>query len=232
MQQNKTSKYFKYAIGEIVLVVIGILIALSINNWNENMKEKKQIRNIYARIVQDFNHSAKEIENDVANMEILYALMDDIINEDVNRDSLLTNLNYFNKYFFSTTGFPDIKIIDTGVRLLESKIEIDYELNNDLTEALSLLYSQHLFEIETDAESVYVRFMQFNGYLIDKGIRVDYRVNNNRTTFVNMIFEDIKFISYLFAYSRAYRAYGNLLKQFKNRGEVLRDNIKTEYNLE
>jgi hypothetical protein len=33
--ENKTGKYLKYAIGEIVLVVIGILIALQINNWNE-----------------------------------------------------------------------------------------------------------------------------------------------------------------------------------------------------
>ncbi|WP_455168783.1 DUF6090 family protein [Aegicerativicinus sediminis] len=33
--ENKTSKYFKYAIGEIILVVVGILIALQINNWNE-----------------------------------------------------------------------------------------------------------------------------------------------------------------------------------------------------
>ncbi len=40
MEKNKTGKYFKYAIGEIVLVVIGILIALSINNWNEERKNK------------------------------------------------------------------------------------------------------------------------------------------------------------------------------------------------
>jgi len=39
MEQNKTGKYFKYAIGEIVLVVIGILIALSINTWNEKRKD-------------------------------------------------------------------------------------------------------------------------------------------------------------------------------------------------
>ena len=38
MSENKTGKYLKYAIGEIVLVVIGILIALSINNWNEKQK--------------------------------------------------------------------------------------------------------------------------------------------------------------------------------------------------
>ena len=40
MEKNKTGKYLKYAIGEIVLVVIGILIALQINNWNENRKSK------------------------------------------------------------------------------------------------------------------------------------------------------------------------------------------------
>ncbi len=37
--EGKTGKYLKYAIGEIILVVIGILIALSINNWNEERKE-------------------------------------------------------------------------------------------------------------------------------------------------------------------------------------------------
>ena len=43
---NKPLKYMRYAIGEIVLVVIGILIALSINNWNEQRitKEKERLR--------------------------------------------------------------------------------------------------------------------------------------------------------------------------------------------
>ncbi len=41
MEKNKTGKYLKYAIGEIVLVVIGILIALQINNWNEHQKKQK-----------------------------------------------------------------------------------------------------------------------------------------------------------------------------------------------
>ncbi|MFH4969393.1 DUF6090 family protein [Gaetbulibacter sp. M240] len=41
MDKNKTGKYLKYAIGEIILVVIGILIALSINNWSSLNKEKR-----------------------------------------------------------------------------------------------------------------------------------------------------------------------------------------------
>ncbi|WP_179345529.1 DUF6090 family protein [Winogradskyella ursingii] len=42
IMENKTGKYLKYAIGEIILVVIGILIALQINNWNENQKLRNQ----------------------------------------------------------------------------------------------------------------------------------------------------------------------------------------------
>ncbi|MCI4666653.1 MAG: DUF6090 family protein [Bacteroidia bacterium] len=42
LSEGKTGKYFKYAIGEIILVVIGILIALQINNWNENRKAENE----------------------------------------------------------------------------------------------------------------------------------------------------------------------------------------------
>ncbi len=48
--KEMNGKYFKYAIGEIFLVVLGILIAVSINNWNENQKKKKQLDTIYAII--------------------------------------------------------------------------------------------------------------------------------------------------------------------------------------
>ena len=42
LSQNRFNKYLIYAIGEIVLVVVGILIALSINNWNEGEKKIKR----------------------------------------------------------------------------------------------------------------------------------------------------------------------------------------------
>ena len=56
---NKPLKYARYAIGEIVLVVLGILIALQINNWNEERKaiisEKSQINHIYQDLQRDLN---------------------------------------------------------------------------------------------------------------------------------------------------------------------------------
>jgi hypothetical protein len=54
LMENKTGKYFKYAIGEILLVVIGILIALSINEWNDKKKNTASEFIYYSRILDDF----------------------------------------------------------------------------------------------------------------------------------------------------------------------------------
>ena len=53
LMENKTGKYFKYAIGEIILVVIGILIALGINNWNENRKNLNEEKITLTKIHED-----------------------------------------------------------------------------------------------------------------------------------------------------------------------------------
>lgn len=54
IMENKTSKYFKYAIGEIVLVVIGILIALSINNWNQNRVNQQNEKLLLYELHKEF----------------------------------------------------------------------------------------------------------------------------------------------------------------------------------
>ena len=50
LKEGKTGRYLKYAFGEIILVVIGILIALQINNWNELRKQKIVERQVYTYI--------------------------------------------------------------------------------------------------------------------------------------------------------------------------------------
>ena len=53
MEGGKVKKYVLYAIGEIVLVVIGILIALQINNWNEAHKDRQLERVYYCKLLED-----------------------------------------------------------------------------------------------------------------------------------------------------------------------------------
>jgi hypothetical protein len=63
LMENNTSKYFKYATGEIVLVVIGILIALQINNWNENRKQRIKEIHFLTNIKTDLILDITEIDN-------------------------------------------------------------------------------------------------------------------------------------------------------------------------
>ena len=59
LAEGKTGKYLKYAVGEIILVVIGILIALQINNWNEWRKERVLEINTLVEIEENLNSKDK-----------------------------------------------------------------------------------------------------------------------------------------------------------------------------
>ncbi|NVJ87480.1 MAG: hypothetical protein HWE15_14315 [Algoriphagus sp.] len=62
ISQNKIGKYLKYAVGEIILVVIGILIALSINNWNTNRSTQKETLNFLSNLIDDLNNDISSID--------------------------------------------------------------------------------------------------------------------------------------------------------------------------
>ena len=72
MEKNKTGKYLKYAIGEIILVVIGILIALAINSWNQERLDQKRAKGYLKSVVLDlksdilqYNLNTKNYTNSV-----------------------------------------------------------------------------------------------------------------------------------------------------------------------
>ena len=62
LYQGKTSNYIKYAIGEIILVVIGILIALQVNNWNETRLEQKKEQIYLERLQQDLSSDLYQLD--------------------------------------------------------------------------------------------------------------------------------------------------------------------------
>ena len=58
--ENRFRKYLLYAVGEIVLIVLGIWIALQLNNWNEERKTKAEIKSIFARVLTELENNIKE----------------------------------------------------------------------------------------------------------------------------------------------------------------------------
>jgi len=65
LKEGKTTNYLKYAIGEIVLVVIGILIALQVNNWNEERKNRGREENILIGLQKEFLSAKEELQADL-----------------------------------------------------------------------------------------------------------------------------------------------------------------------
>jgi len=66
METGKTGKYLKYAIGEIILVVVGILLALQVNNWNENRKERTQEATLLKQLLTDFNSNLIQLDQKIS----------------------------------------------------------------------------------------------------------------------------------------------------------------------
>ena len=142
LMENKTSKYFKYAIGEIVLVVIGILIALQINNWNEKRKASIEELNILKALQSDFFTSKKRIEETIKiqsrvmkNSEVLIEIHERQNKSEINYfDTHLDSLDYLISYGISWYRAEPI----TGAyNSLISAGKIDLIQNQELRQVLA-----------------------------------------------------------------------------------------------
>jgi hypothetical protein len=149
LTENKFSKYLIYAIGEIVLVVIGILIALQINNWNEYQKERKSEHLILSEIRDNLKYDLNDFESNITTLQnksisskaVLQALEKDIAYHD--------SLGY---YFSYLNAYPHFSCKRNGYKLLQSKgLEIitNDELRNKITDLYEDRY-QYLLTFEKE----------------------------------------------------------------------------------
>ncbi|MEY8019190.1 DUF6090 family protein [Muriicola sp. SD30] len=143
--ENKTGKYFKYAIGEIVLVVIGILIALQINNWNNNRierrMEKEILKEILVNLETDLQNINETIERNKIWIEHNYLVVEHLENKTPLTDSL--------KYHYSSLyGYHRFQPIKVAYENLKSE-GISIIRNNTLRKKISELYEyQYFFMVE------------------------------------------------------------------------------------
>jgi hypothetical protein len=90
LQEGKIGKYFKYAIGEIVLVIIGILIALSINNWNTNRKLKSEEQNLLKDLRVEVKNNIDVLSTAINEHEKSYAVAQEFKSLFEDRDAFNT----------------------------------------------------------------------------------------------------------------------------------------------
>ena len=117
--QNKVASYIRYAVGEILLVVIGILIALQVNNWNQARILKKQEKILLAEIHAEFQYNKTELGNNLMRNSQAYNSLKKIKElfpidlQTINLDSLGDYLGrsiFTGNYDYSNTGLQKMKM--------------------------------------------------------------------------------------------------------------------------
>jgi hypothetical protein len=106
-EQNKVAPYLRYAIGEIVLVVIGILIALQINNWNEKRKVHLTERILLTSLKEDLSRNKELIDSNISGLKFIIGRIEVLL------DAYSEHLPYndsLNGYFHLARVFPESQL--------------------------------------------------------------------------------------------------------------------------
>ena len=93
LRENRFSRYLLYAIGEIALVVVGILIALQINTWNEQRKNRDAEKEYLAAIAEDLRSDIASNENIIKMARNTKTAIENILHV-LNNDSTFEELNW------------------------------------------------------------------------------------------------------------------------------------------
>ena len=86
--KKKNASYYKYAFGEIILLVLGILIALSINNWNEERKNNLIEKKLILNIIKDLRLDSIYISQSLIEVDAQKQVIDDIISMSLNKKNI------------------------------------------------------------------------------------------------------------------------------------------------
>ena len=223
LTENKFSKYFLYAIGEIVLVVIGILIALQINNLNESKKDRIKEIEILHDLAENLDINIRTIENDI---DFLYRLdrsseiiLSSIYNSRPYADTLAYHFNFARvpkmDLFLSQTGYEAYKNI--GLNILTNK-----NLKGELLTLFETTYPHTL----SDRKMVNGFYPPFENHIVQNFIYTEPRLE---PIDYQKILTDHYYISWIRAYKEG-RKYliaseGNLLKETQRVRQLLKEEL-------
>ena len=149
LNQNKTVQYLKYAVGEILLVVIGILIALWITDWSEVRKERADEKYILGEVLNNLKEDAALIDQIIALRTRAKTSVENmrtyLPTHQINSDTLSADLT---KFFTFERYFP----INHAFEMLKSKgLKLS---NNTLTTRISRYYDYEQYRAQRSIEDI------------------------------------------------------------------------------
>jgi len=234
LMENKTSKYFKYAIGEIVLVVLGILIALQINNWNENKKSKKQEKTYYCKISEDLQVDIINIDSSIVSvgerLKITEQLLKNLLKIQEDKAVILKDfVATFRSYQFvpTTAAITDItssgKLEKFSNQNIKNRILNHYTKQESALKIIGINYNKHIdkiFSLESFADVGFQEIPQYQD-IFDKELQgllesTDWHKNPNESIFI--IIKDAMILNMIIAQREI-----ELLNQIKNDAVTLND---------
>ena len=164
MEQNKVRTYLLYAAGEILLVVIGILIALQVNNWNEERKEQKIADELRLSIISDLTQDTSSIDslkiNIQGEIESYDSLQAKLIDPEATEQEIIRLIREeFVPFLYDFEGFND-----NSYRTAQSNGTINY-LSEPKRTLLNRLYTKQAEVVRTtqNYEQIYLNAIsEFN----------------------------------------------------------------------
>ncbi len=149
-RQSRAGKYLIYAFGEIILVVIGILMALQINNWNEQRTLQGKVTSIYSIVKSD-------LKSDIVIIDEVLAVMlpkDSVLRRIMEGELTLEDYQNCERCDFVLIGFPDITLKSRGLTLLEDNSTIFDSQHDSLFIRINEFYSFFNTEIGVDNDAI------------------------------------------------------------------------------
>ena len=155
LTENKFSKYLLYAIGEIILVVIGILIALSINNWNQGktkvVKEIEILKSFQSQLKNDLVEFDESLTFYKGAKKSIDVILNHLENDLPYNDSI-------NLHFFISTRTWGTSDLDNNVFETLKSIGIDLISNHDVRKQIVKIYDDDDVWIK-EFETSYINFL-------------------------------------------------------------------------
>ena len=233
MQQNKIVKYIVYAIGEIFLIIIGILVALYLNNLNENKQTKALEVKLLKELKSNLRHSILNFERSIDTegeyLEYNELILDHLDNKKPYNPDLD---NAFGVYFWTITTNP----VTGGYDFLKSK-GIDLITNDSLRNKISYIFETEFSIIKRENE-VWSNNLQQNisyPYHVEHFRKYVFNSNNNieqaKPFDYDALLEDDKFKSINTEIISNRRWNINSLKKLVNDMNELITEIDTELEL-